>query len=191
MVKTKDSVLQVTQHSNRYSAISITMHWLMFLLMVAVYACIELREIYPKGSDPREALKMWHFMLGLCVLLLIWVRLFFIIKNKSPEIVPTPPRWQHMLSKAVQGVLYLLMIGLPILGWLMLSAKGKVIPFFGLELPALMAENKELGDLFKKIHETGGTIGYYLIGLHTIAALFHHYVMRDNTLLRMLPKHTK
>lgn len=183
--------MQLTQHSNRYSAISITMHWLMFLLIAAVYACIELREIYPKGSDPREALKMWHFMLGLCVFILIWVRLFFIVKTKRPDIVPTPPRWQHLLSKAVHGLLYLLMIGLPLLGWLMLSAKGKVIPFFGLELPALMGENKALGDLFKEIHETGGTIGYYLIGLHAVAALFHHYVMRDNTLVRMLPKHTK
>lgn len=54
-----------------------------------------------------------------------------------------------------------------------------------------MGENKALGDLFKEIHETGGTIGYYLIGLHAVAALFHHYVMRDNTLVRMLPKHTK
>jgi cytochrome b561 len=183
--------MEQRQHSSRYSAISITMHWLMFLLIVAVYACIELREIYPKGSDPREALKMWHFMLGLCVLLLIWVRLFFIVQTKRPEILPTPPKWQHVLSKIVQGLLYLLMIGLPILGWLMLSAKGKIIPFFGLELPALMGENKALGDLIKEIHETGGTIGYYLIGLHAAAALFHHYVMRDNTLLRMLPKQTK
>ncbi|HSR01777.1 MAG TPA: cytochrome b [Methylophilaceae bacterium] len=179
--------MKSSQSSDRYSSISIAMHWLMFLLIVAVYACIELREIYPKGSDPREALKMWHFMLGLCVFILIWVRLFFIVKGKSPDIVPKPPRWQYILSKTVQGTLYLLMIGLPILGWLLLSAKGKVIPFFGFELPALMAENKELADLFKKIHETGGTIGYYLIGLHSVAALFHHYVMRDNTLLRMMP----
>ncbi len=183
--------MQVTQNSNRYSAISIAMHWLMFLLMVAVYACIELREFYPKGSDPREALKMWHFMLGLCVFLLIWVRLFFIFRRQSPEIVPTPPRWQKGLAKVVHIALYVLMIGLPILGWLMLSAKGKIIPFFGLELPALMGKNKALGDLFKEIHETGGTIGYYLIGLHAVAGLFHHYFMRDNTLVRILPRRRK
>jgi superoxide oxidase len=180
--------MQVTEHSNRYSPISIAMHWLMLLLIVAVYACIELREFYPKGSDPREALKMWHFMLGLSVWILIWVRLFFIFKGQRPPILPTPPSWQQLLAKAVHILLYLLMIGLPILGWLMLSAKGKVIPFFGLELPALIGQNKELGDLIKEIHETGGTVGYYLIGLHAVAGLFHHYVMRDNTLIRMLPK---
>lgn len=55
------------------------------------------------------------------------------------------------------------MIVLPMLGWLMLSAKGKTIPFFGLSLPALMAKNKELGSLIKEIHETGGTLGYILL----------------------------
>ncbi len=177
----------MNEASNRYRPISIAMHWVMFLLMVAVYACIELREIYPKGSDPREALKMWHFMLGLCVGILVWVRIFFMVTGTKPPIIPTPPRWQHLLSKAVHGALYLLMIGLPILGWSMLSAAGKPIPFFGLELPALINENKELSKSMKEIHATAGTVGYYLIGLHAVAGLFHHYVMRDNTLVRMLP----
>jgi len=50
-----------------------------------------------------------------------------------------------------------------------------------------VGENKALADLFKEIHETGATVGYFLIGLHAAAALFHHYVVRDNTLRRMLP----
>lgn len=173
--------------SNRYRPISMAMHWMMFLLMVAVYACIELREIYPKGSDLREALKMWHFMLGLCVGILVWVRLFFMVTGAKPPIVPMPPRWQYLLSKAVHGALYLLMIALPILGWCMLSAAGKPIPFFGLELPALINENKELSKSIKEIHATAGTVGYYIIGLHAVAGLFHHYFLRDNTLIRMLP----
>ncbi|MDG1445273.1 MAG: cytochrome b [Methylophilaceae bacterium] len=166
---------------------SIVLHWMMAILIVAVYACIEFREFYPKGSEPREALKMWHFMLGLSVFILVWVRLFFMMQGHRPLIEPTPLVWQQSLAKAAHVALYGLMIVLPLLGWLMLSAKGKTIPFFGLSLPALMAKNKELGSLIKEIHETGGTLGYYLIELHTFAGLFHHYVMRDNTLMRMLP----
>jgi cytochrome b561 len=83
--------------------------------------------------------------------------------------------------------LYALMIGMPLLGWLLLSAAGKPIPFFGLELPALISKNKELADLIKEIHETIGTAGYFLVGIHAAAALFHHYVKRDDTLVRMLP----
>jgi cytochrome b561 len=77
---------------------------------------------------------------------------------------------------------------MPLLGWLALSAKAKVIPFFGLYLPALLAPDKALGHSLGEIHETIGTIGYYLIGLHAAAALFHHYVMRDDALRRMLPR---
>ncbi|MEO7338831.1 MAG: cytochrome b/b6 domain-containing protein, partial [Caldimonas sp.] len=73
------------------------------------------------------------------------------------------------------------------LGWLTLSAEGKLVPFFGLQLPALVDESKSIAGWAKELHETGGTVGYFLIGLHAAAALFHHYVVRDNTLRRMLP----
>ena len=79
------------------------------------------------------------------------------------------------------------MICMPLAGWLILSAAGKPIPFFGLQLPALISENKDLAKLIREFHETLGKVGYFLIGLHAVAALFHHYVLRDNTLRRMLP----
>jgi len=76
---------------------------------------------------------------------------------------------------------------MPLLGWLTLSADAKQIPFFGLQLPPLVGENKVVADWAKEIHESGGTIGYFLIGLHAAAALYHHYFVRDNTLQRMVP----
>lgn len=173
--------------TERYGSLSIWLHWLMLLILIAVYACIELREFYPKGSDPREALKTWHFMLGLTVFVLVWVRIFARISAVSPRVIPEPAAWQSLSAKLIHLALYVLMIAMPILGWLLLSAAGKPIPFFGLELPALVSKNKDLADLIKEIHETGGTVGYFLVGFHAAAALFHHYVLRDNTLLRMLP----
>jgi cytochrome b561 len=107
--------------------------------------------------------------------------------DPAPRIQPDPPIWQEILGKGMHVALYALMIGMPLAGWVLLSAEGKPIPFFGLHLPALIAENKTLAESVKEIHETGGTIGYFLIGLHAAAALFHHYVSRDNTLRRMLP----
>lgn len=172
----------------RYATLSIVMHWLMFLLLIAVYACIELRELYPKGSDPREALKTWHFMLGLSVFVLVWVRLFARWLKPAPATLITIPRWQQYIAKVMHIALYLLMVLMPIGGWLILSGEGKNIPFYGLNLPSLMAENKSLAKTIKDVHETAGLVGYYLIGLHALAGLFHHYVQRDNTLRRMLPK---
>jgi cytochrome b561 len=174
--------------THRYGTLSIGLHWLMLLLLIAVYASINLRELYPKGSDPREALKAWHFMLGLCVFLLVSLRLYARISTPTPNITPEPLAWQHLSAKLMHIALYALMISMPLLGWLELSAAGKVIPFFGFELPALIAKNKELARLIREIHEAIGTAGYFLIGIHAAAALYHHHVKRDNTLLRILPE---
>lgn len=177
----------MTNYTNHYSRLTIALHWLMLLLFIGVYSCIELRELYPKGSDPREALKAWHFMLGLTVFLFALVRIYARFTSSTPTITPPIPAWQHTISKLVHLALYALMIGMPLMGWATLSAAGKPIPFFGLELPALLTENKDLAKTLKELHKTIGEAGYYLIGLHTVAALFHHYVQKDNTLIRMLP----
>lgn len=181
--------MNLRDSADRYSVLSIRLHWLMVVLIAAVYGCIELRELFEKGSDPRETLKALHFMLGLTVLILVAVRIYARLTGPTPPIVPEPPKWQMLLAKAAHLALYLLMIGMPIAGWVLLSAAGKPIPFFGLHLPALLGESKSLAKTIKEIHETGGTLGYFLIALHAAAALFHHYFMRDNTLRRMLPGH--
>ena len=171
----------------RYSAVSILLHWGMLLLITAVYSCILLRENYPKGTDLREGLKTWHFMLGLSVLALVIIRILVRLLSAKPPIKPEPPAWQMLLAKGTHLALYAFMLAMPIAGWLILSAADKTIPFFGLELPALVAPDKALSSQIKELHETFGTVGYFLIGLHALAALFHHYVVKDNTLRRMLP----
>ena len=171
---------------DRYGTLTIALHWLMLALIAAVYACIELRVLWPRGSDPRELIKVWHYMLGLSVLALVLVRLGARLAGSTPPIVPRPPAWQTGLAHATHALLYLLMIGMPLAGWVLLSAKGEPVPFFGLTLPPLTGVNKALATQVKDVHETVGTVGYWLIGLHAVAGLFHHYVMRDNTLLRML-----
>ncbi len=172
---------------NRYGFLSIGIHWLMVLLFIAVYACIELRVLYPKGSDLREALKAWHFMVGMLIFLLVALRLAARLSGPTPEIRPEPPSWMQITANLLHFGLYLLMVVMPLTGWLLLSVSGKPFPFFGLELPALIGQNKGLEEPIKEIHEFVGTAGYYLIGLHAAAALYHHYFVHDNTLTRMLP----
>jgi cytochrome b561 len=141
-------------NTDRYGALSMALHWFMLLLLVAVYACMELRGFFPKGSDTREALKAWHYMLGLGVLGLSVGRLVMHAIGPDPRIIPSPQKWQMLSAKHMHFALYALMIGMPLAGWLILSAEGKPIPFFG---------------------------------LHAAAALYHHYIVRDNTLRRMMP----
>ncbi len=171
--------------ADRYGKVSITLHWLMLILLIGVYACIELRELFPRGSDPREALKQWHFALGLTVFVLVWIRMIARILGKTPPIVPQVPSWQRLIAHMVEGVLYALMIVLPVLGWLTLSAEGTAVSFFGLQLPALVGVNEPLAERTEELHETLATAGYFFVGAHALAALFHHYIQRDNTLRRM------
>ena len=173
---------------DRYGSLQILLHWTTLLLIVAVYACIELREFFPKGSDVRESLKAWHFTLGLSVLILATIRIGLSVYGPRPLIRPVPPRWQMAAGSIVHYALYAFMIGMPIVGWLLLSSEAKDIPFFGFGLPALIGADKNLAEQLKELHETVGNIGYALIGIHAAAALAHHYIVRDNALLRMLPR---
>ena len=171
----------------RYGSLSIALHWLMLILIAGLYACIELKGNFPKGSDTRELLKQWHFMLGLGVFALVWLRLLARLIAPTPRIVPAIPLWQALPARLMHLALYALMIGAPLAGWLILSAADKPIPFFGLQLPALIGPDPDLAGQIKEIHELVGGLGYWLIGLHAAAGLFHHFIRRDNTLTRMLP----
>lgn len=179
----------MSSHSNtqRYRMLSISAHWCMFLLLIAVYGCMELRGYFPKGSDVREGLKTWHYILGLSVLALVIVRLMVRLANRKPPILPQPPRWQELFGGSMHVVLYGFMFGMPVLGWLILSAEGQTIPFFGLHMPALVDESKRLAEWATQAHELIAEAGYFLMGLHAVAALYHHYILRDNALKRMLP----
>lgn len=173
----------------RYPDSAILLHWLILLLVVAAYACILLRVNYERGSDIREGLKAWHFMLGLGVLATTFLRAGLrAFVWKTPAITPQPPRVLHLLSIAAHLAIYVWLIAMPVAGWITLSAEGDPIPFWGLNLPPLTGANEQLAKQVKELHETGGTLGYFLLGLHAAAALFHHYVLKDNTLVRMLPR---
>ncbi len=169
-----------------YPQAIITLHWLTVLVIAGVFAAIEIRGYYPKGSDMRSLLTATHKSLGILVLLLTIVRIAIRSRTSAPTITPAPPAWQHAIASLTHLILYAALLAMPLLGWLMTSAGGHPIPFFGLSLPPLIGENKELGHTLEEVHEFIGNALYYIIGLHALAALVHHYVRKDNTLTRML-----
>lgn len=172
---------------SRYPRALMALHWLTLLLLVAVYCMMELRGSFPRGSEPRELMKMLHYSFGLTVLLLLLPRL--VLRLRRPLPVITPPRSTALRLSAAAGhvALYLFMLGMPLGGWLLMSAEGGAISFYGLAVPPLVAPDKALAHLVDDLHETGATVGYFLVGLHAAAALYHHLVRRDDTLRRMLP----
>jgi cytochrome b561 len=173
--------------AQRYSGLSIALHWLMLLLIVGVYTCTELREFYDKGAPMRDSLKSWHYTLGLTVFALVWIRIVARLMGPTPAIVPEPPAVQALLTRILHIALYALMVLMPIGGMLILSGEAKAIPFWGLELPPLIGPDKDLAHTVEEIHETFGKIGYALIALHALGAIYHHRFVKDNTLVRMMP----
>ncbi len=173
---------------SRYGLPVIALHWLMLVLIAAVYASMELRGFAPRGSALRAGMKSLHFALGLSVLALVAVRLCVRwMAGAEPPIAPPLSRWPALGARLMHVALYALMIAAPLLGWLTLSAAGKPVDLFGFALPLLTGVDAALAHSLKELHESLATAGYALIGLHAAAALLHHYVMRDNTLVRMLP----
>ncbi len=165
----------------------IGLHWVTLALLMLVYATAELSDVFPKGSAGRASVRNLHESLGLLVFGMVWLRLTLRAFAASPAIVPTPPRWQVLLATLVHVALYVLMIAVPLSGWLMLNADGKALVWFGTPLPVLVAPNAWLADVLEDVHEAIAQAGYALVGLHAAAAVFHHYLLRDNTLRLMWP----
>lgn len=171
-----------TQTTQRYTRLSMTLHWLMLALFVGVYGCIELKGLLPRGHALKSLLLGGHALFGSGIFLLVWLRLL------GRGTIGGRGARQTGVSHLMHLALYGLMIITPILAWLMLNAGGKPVPYFEFALPSLVAPDPVLAKQFKHWHEWLGSAGYWLIGLHAVAGLFHHYWVRDNTLMRMLPK---
>lgn len=172
--------------TDRYGRLSIIMHWSMVILFIGVYACIELRGALPRGSALKSPLLGFHALMGIAVFALVWVRLMGRLSPRPP-ILPKPPAWQTAMASVTHLALYGLMIVSPLLAWLMLGAAGKPVPYWGVILPSPLSVDPALARTLKDWHELIGNAGYALIGLHACAGLVHHYLIKDNTLKRMLP----
>lgn len=164
------------------------LHWWMALLIVAAYVFVEFHGSFPKGSAPRNAMMQGHYWSGIAIFLLVWWRLSSRVRGGTPPIQPPLGRFTATFSRLMHLALYAFFIVMPILGCLTAAYEGKqvLIPFTGIALPVPVAVVKDFGHQLEEIHETIGTIFYWVIGLHVLAALWHHLIKRDNVLERML-----
>ena len=173
----------------RYDAVAIAFHWLMFVLVAVAYAAIELRGFTDKGTAARMVAMEVHKWSGALVLALIVPRLLWRAVRGAPA-PESYPRLGQLAGAAVHGLLYLFLVAQPVLGILMMNAAGRelMLPGTGIGLPPLISPDAGLKDLLGEIHEIIGKAFYLVIGLHAMAALFHHYMLGDNTMRRMLPR---
>jgi len=172
---------------NHYHPLSIFLHWFIFLLVIAAFITIELKGQFPKGSEPRELCKTIHGVIGQLIFITMIIRL----SVRMFYGVPSPTNRKRILNtfaKAMHWSMYALLLISPIFGILYFQYGGKEIHFFGLVWPQLVTPNPEMKKLVEGIHELLGNSLYFLIGIHALAGLWQHYVLKDDTLRRMFNK---
>jgi len=163
------------------------LHWLIALLVIGLAFVGLLMDELP-NSPTKVQVYALHKSFGITVLALVILRLIWRLYDRRPELPAAMPRWQQRLAGLTHGLLYLLLFVMPISGWLYNSAANFPLRWFGLfTLPALSGPDSELKRLAHEVHEIGFYVLAALFALHAGAALWHHFVVRDRTLLQMLP----
>lgn len=164
------------------------LHWLMALLVGVAYLLIEQRGLFSRGSAGRTFMMQGHFWTGLTIFALACWRLAIRRRHGAPPVTPALDRWNTLAATSLHVAFYLFFLVQPLLGLATAWTDGKVlmIPFTGIALPALLAENKDLAHTLEDLHGTIGDVFYWVIGIHVLAALWHHLIRKDDTLKRML-----
>lgn len=171
----------------RYGFIAQAFHWLIVLLIIVQYQMGRIADDLPPGID-KLVLMSRHKSLGITILALVVLRLFWKLINESP----TPPRNLHPFlrgaGRATHWLLYGLLLALPITGWLASSMANSPVSWWGwLTLPDLLAPSKAGFEKLSEIHALLTRVLIIVVGLHSLAALVHHFFLKDDVLRRMLP----
>jgi len=178
--------LPVPAATARYGPVAITLHWLTAILIVA--NLVLGLSMVPLPLSPRKLQwYLWHKWIGITVFLLAWLRLAWRWRHPPPPAVPVPPR-QLRAATAVHGALYVLLVLVPISGWIYSSATGIQVVYLGiLPLPNLVEKDRALASVLRIVHVTLVSVLALLVLGHVAAALKHHFLDRDGVLARMLP----
>lgn len=163
-------------------------HWatVVFVLLMIPAGLVMVQD----GLDRtvQNALFIFHKNVGVVVLLLVLARLAYRLAVPPPPLPDSMPAWQHRVSGITHGLLYALLIAMPIAGYVRVRAGGFPIEALdALGIPTLVPRSESLAELAKMLHWLGGFALAALIALHVGAALFHAIVKQDGVFSRMWP----
>ena len=168
-----------------YTPVAKGLHWLMAVFIFGLLALgIYMHEL--PLSPQKLQLYSWHKWAGVTVFLLVWLRLAWRVTHRPPALPESLSPHMRLAAHVGHAALYLLMVAIPLSGWLMSSAKGVQTVWFGvLPIPDLLGRDRELGDLLQQVHKLLNLLLMLTLAGHVLAALWHHFVLKDDTLRRM------
>ena len=168
-----------------YTPVAKGLHWLMAVLILGLLALGIYMSDLPL-SPQKLQLYSWHKWAGVTVFLLVWLRLAWRVTHRPPALPETLSPPMRLAAHAGHAALYGLMVVIPLSGWLMSSAKGVQTVWFGvLPIPDLLGRDKDMGDLLQLLHKGLNILLMLTLAGHLGAALWHHFVLKDDTLRRM------
>ncbi len=169
----------------------------MAVLVLLMLALGFLIEAFPKGTPERTQIFAAHMTFGLCILALVCVRIYWRATHAVPPLPGTISSLLRSVARLTHYLLYALMLGLPLVGWMLVSMHEKpegLRLLGGIYWPQLLYIAEKIGpvqgagDVLFEMHSTGAWVLIVLISLHAGAALLHHFALRDDTLMRIVPK---
>ena len=170
-----------------YSAFAVCLHWLVFALIVANWS-LGLYMVDLALSPHKLKAFSWHKWVGVTIFLVTLLRLGWRWANPAPPLPASMPGWQRVGARLSHAGLYSLLLIMPISGWLMSSALGIPTVYLGLvPLPDLVSPDRALGEALIQLHHLLGLTLAILIGVHAGAAVYHHFILKDDIARRMLP----
>lgn len=162
------------------------LHWLMAVMIAAAYFVILRRE----GMDDPDQRALWldiHRSIGLGVLALVACRIVVRwLFGRDRPVDASLPLWERAAAAISHGLLYLAMIGLPLLGWLLSSANSRHFKLFDVQLPSLVAKNADQADLFEAWHTLAAWALAGVLAIHLAGALYHRLIRKDHVLQSMI-----
>lgn len=172
----------------RYGAAAQVLHWATAVLVLLAF-------IYgPGGSEQRvyapvrDFDRQLHESLGFSVLALVAIRLAWRMVDKRPD-PPQAERWMRIAAKVVQIALYALLFAVPLTAIIGAWLEGHPVTLLaGIEIPPMVRRSHDMGAIIASIHTWLGDAILWVAGLHALAGLYHHFVLKDEVLESMLPK---
>jgi cytochrome b561 len=180
--------MRVRNSAQAYGAIAMALHWGVLVLVLGAWLTGQFGDELPRGAA-RDADLFAHMSLGLAIIGFVIARLFWRLSDPPPAPERSPlGAWGEWASKAAHYLIYLALFAVPIAGIVVQFARGHALPIFGLfEIASPWLADRPFAHDVKEVHEVLANCMLALIGLHAAAALVHHHIFRDRTLLRMLP----
>ena len=171
---------------SRYDSVSMALHWLTVLLVLSLFA---LGELWGYAHRPlRHELVVLHMSLGILLGLAVAARIAWRL-TPGHQVAPAVTGLTETLARSVHWLLYALLVIQSLFGWMVRWSEGEAMSFFGLLIPSpLTPVPRETHHVLQEVH---GWVGWTIVILalgHGAAALYHHFVLRDSVLVRMLPR---